>query len=133
MYELTALRPAFTAFNIHGLVNKIKKAVVAPLPNTYSAEWCATIRAMLRKRPENRPTVQELLAVPCMRQSLIEARERALKLMPDLKFDPLPEPMPIMPSRPATPLRGGGEEDDDEDEVGLASEPPASRLPPALP
>jgi hypothetical protein len=38
-YELTAQRPTFNAFNIHGLVSKIKKNKLAPLPSTYSTEW----------------------------------------------------------------------------------------------
>lgn len=38
-YELTAQRPTFNAFNIHGLVSKIKKNKLAPLPSTYSSEW----------------------------------------------------------------------------------------------
>lgn len=38
-YELTAQRPTFNAFNIHGLVSKIKKNKLAPLPNSYSPEW----------------------------------------------------------------------------------------------
>lgn len=38
-YELTAQRPTFNAFNIHGLVSKIKKNKLAPLPDSYSKEW----------------------------------------------------------------------------------------------
>jgi NIMA (never in mitosis gene a)-related kinase len=38
-YELTAQRPTFNAFNIHGLVSKIKKNKLAPLPSSYSADW----------------------------------------------------------------------------------------------
>lgn len=38
-YELTAQRPTFNAFNIHGLVSKIKKNKLAPLPDGYSNEW----------------------------------------------------------------------------------------------
>lgn len=38
-YELTAQRPTFNAFNIHGLVSKIKKNKLAPLPTNYSEEW----------------------------------------------------------------------------------------------
>lgn len=114
MYELTALRPAFTAFNIQGLVHKIKKSAVAPLPTTYSAEWCTVIRAMLRKRPEARPTVQELLASPCLRDALIEARDRGVKFIPDLELGPLPEPKAILPSRPVTPSRRGEGYDGDD-------------------
>jgi hypothetical protein len=42
-YELTAHRPAFNAFNIHGLVTKIRRHRMAPLPGGYSAEWCDLI------------------------------------------------------------------------------------------
>lgn len=38
-YELTAQRPTFNAFNIHGLVSKIKKNKLTPLPASYSQDW----------------------------------------------------------------------------------------------
>jgi NIMA (never in mitosis gene a)-related kinase len=39
-YELTAQRPPFNAFNIQGLVQKIKKSKLARLPDAgYSGEW----------------------------------------------------------------------------------------------
>jgi NIMA (never in mitosis gene a)-related kinase len=38
-YELTAQRPTFNAFNIHGLVSKIRKNKLAPLPDGYSEAW----------------------------------------------------------------------------------------------
>jgi hypothetical protein len=38
-YELTAQRPAFNAFNITGLVTKIQRNKLPPLPDTYSAAW----------------------------------------------------------------------------------------------
>eukprot|EP00775_Hariotina_reticulata_P008920 gene8920-9097_t len=38
-YELTAQRPTFNAFNIHGLVSKITKHKLAPLPDGYSQDW----------------------------------------------------------------------------------------------
>jgi hypothetical protein len=42
-YELSAQRPAFNAFNIHGLVAKIKKHKLAAIPESYSEEWGQTI------------------------------------------------------------------------------------------
>lgn len=42
-YELTARRPAFNAFDIHGLVAKIRRQRAAPLPPGYSAEWADII------------------------------------------------------------------------------------------
>lgn len=44
MYELTALKPAFNAFNMHGLIHKIRKASLAPLPSQYSSEWRTIIK-----------------------------------------------------------------------------------------
>lgn len=38
-YELTARRPAFNAFDIHGLVTKIRRHKAPPLPGGYSQGW----------------------------------------------------------------------------------------------
>jgi hypothetical protein len=44
LYELTALRPPFDAFNIRGLVDKICRNAPPPLPAEYGEEWKAIIR-----------------------------------------------------------------------------------------
>jgi hypothetical protein len=46
MYELTALKPPFSAFNLQGLVAKIKRAPPPPLPTgaPYSAAWAALVK-----------------------------------------------------------------------------------------
>ncbi len=43
MYELTALKPAFNAFNIDGLIHKIRRGGVAALPPSYSQDWSALV------------------------------------------------------------------------------------------
>lgn len=43
-YELSAQRPAFDAFNISGLVTKIKNSKLTPMPSQYSEEWQELIR-----------------------------------------------------------------------------------------
>jgi serine/threonine protein kinase len=42
-YELTAGRPAFNAFNLQGLVSKIRRGRAPPLPAGYSADWTEAV------------------------------------------------------------------------------------------
>ncbi|KXZ50463.1 hypothetical protein GPECTOR_16g637 [Gonium pectorale] len=44
MYELTTLKPPFNAFNLAGLVAKIKRAALPPIPSGYSADWAALLK-----------------------------------------------------------------------------------------
>jgi hypothetical protein len=44
MYELTTLKPPFNAFNLAGLVAKIKRAALPPIPPCYSADWTAILK-----------------------------------------------------------------------------------------
>jgi len=80
MYELTALKPAFNAFNMHGLIHKIRKASLAPLPSQYSSEWRTIIKSMLRKAPSKRPTISDLINAPCMREAVLKACKRAKQI-----------------------------------------------------
>jgi NIMA (never in mitosis gene a)-related kinase len=80
LYELTALRPAFSAFNMQGLIQKIKKVQFGPLSNSFSSDWTGTIKSMLKKSPEDRPMVGELMQHHFMGTSLKAAVERASAL-----------------------------------------------------
>ncbi|KAG2482829.1 hypothetical protein HYH03_018266 [Edaphochlamys debaryana] len=94
MYELTTLKPPFNAFNLAGLVAKIKRAAPPPIPSCYSADWGALLKGMLRKDPGRRATALDILSVPSMAAAVAQAKERARAIYPDIVLPDIPAPKP---------------------------------------
>eukprot|EP00929_Paragymnodinium_shiwhaense_P100938 TRINITY_DN63642_c0_g1_i1.p1 TRINITY_DN63642_c0_g1~~TRINITY_DN63642_c0_g1_i1.p1 ORF type:complete len:994 (+),score=152.25 TRINITY_DN63642_c0_g1_i1:125-3106(+) len=70
LYELLALRQPFQAYNVAALLLKVLTAEPEPLSEQYCGELRELAMQMLRKAPEERPTVDGILNVPSVRRSV---------------------------------------------------------------
>ncbi|MED6222453.1 hypothetical protein PIB30_064602 [Stylosanthes scabra] len=64
IYEMAAHRPAFKAFDMAGLISKVNRTAIGPLPSCYSPSLKMLIKCMLRKNPEHRLSASEILKHP---------------------------------------------------------------------
>jgi NIMA (never in mitosis gene a)-related kinase 1/4/5 len=66
LYELCALRPAFAAFNMDSLLEKIKRGPTPLLPARYSQELRDLARSMLYRAEHRRPSAADILNAPVL-------------------------------------------------------------------
>ncbi|KAI5388661.1 serine/threonine-protein kinase Nek5 [Lathyrus oleraceus] len=85
VYEMAAHRPAFKAFDMAGLISKINRSSIGPLPPCYSPSLKILIKGMLRKSPEHRPTASEVLKHPYLQPYVDQYRP---SFAPQTAFSP---------------------------------------------
>jgi len=67
LYEMATFKHAFDATNLPALVMSILSGQYKPVPTQYSPELQECIEACLRKHPDQRPSVNDLLQMPIVR------------------------------------------------------------------
>ncbi|XP_059430366.1 serine/threonine-protein kinase Nek6-like [Corylus avellana] len=72
MLEIAAHQPAFRAPDLSGLVNKINRSYMSPLPIVCSSALKQLIKSMLRNNPDHRPTAAKLLRHPHLQPYLAQ-------------------------------------------------------------
>ncbi|PIA53475.1 hypothetical protein AQUCO_00900220v1 [Aquilegia coerulea] len=82
MFEIAAHQSAFRAPDMGGLINKINRSAISPLPTEYSYSLKQLIKSMLRKNPDRRPTAAELLRHSHLQPYLAKCRELSPVFLP---------------------------------------------------
>ena len=71
LYELCTLRRPFTGRNVSEIMRNIISKIPKKIPSQYSAEMQQLIDLMLDKSPENRPTINDILKLPLIRNKAV--------------------------------------------------------------
>ncbi|CAM9364416.1 unnamed protein product, partial [Phaeothamnion confervicola] len=70
LYELCTLKHAFKASNLLGIVFKIVAQDAPPIPEMYSEQMASLVSSLLQKKPEERPSVADILERPYVRRHI---------------------------------------------------------------
>eukprot|EP00898_Chlorokybus_atmophyticus_P003518 jgi/Chlat1/4167/Chrsp27S04273 len=108
LYEMTTLRHAFDGQSLPALVLKILRGRYPPIPAHYSSNLRTLIASMLKRQPEDRPSVNQVLALPYVR-SFIQAYTNHIRnhflrqTLPPTNSTPPPAAKPPPATPPKTP------------------------------
>ena len=107
LYELATLKHAFDANDMNGLVMKIVRGRVLPVPMHYSPELRALICKLLSKRSADRPTVKRVLETPVLAKHVAKHRAAVLARMQQVQVDKGAPPAAAAPAAGAASAAGG--------------------------
>jgi NIMA (never in mitosis gene a)-related kinase len=93
MYEMAALEPPFKATDLQSLYKKVKAGVFKPIPTSYSSELSEMVNSMLKLRPKDRPSTEEILKHPATQRhsgsiSNNNSNDYSEPLLNTIKFNP---------------------------------------------
>ena len=71
-YEMATLKHAFNGKSLPALILKIMRGRYAPIPDFYSQELQTLVNGLLDSKPQNRPTVAEVLSTPFIKSYIRE-------------------------------------------------------------
>mmetsp|Transcript_17583 Transcript_17583/g.33617 ORF Transcript_17583/g.33617 Transcript_17583/m.33617 type:complete len:705 (+) Transcript_17583:398-2512(+) len=93
LYEMAALKPAFSSFDIPGLVKKVTQGPAPAPPKHFSSPFRALVRWVLTRAAHDRPTLEELLSSEFVQPFAQEQREHVRVRTRDPKpLPPVPDP-----------------------------------------
>ena len=75
LYELCAFHHAFEADNLNAMVVKILRQNPLPIPTMYSNEVRELINHCLKKKPQDRPTIDQILSLPFLQPYLRQSSD----------------------------------------------------------
>eukprot|EP00891_Asterochloris_glomerata_P003027 jgi/Astpho2/3027/e_gw1.00051.273.1_t len=70
LYEMCALKKAFDASNLGAITVKIMSGKFPPIPAHYSDDLKALVEALIKKEPESRPDMQQILELEYVRRHM---------------------------------------------------------------
>eukprot|EP01012_Entosiphon_sulcatum_P049746 TRINITY_DN68439_c0_g1_i1.p1 TRINITY_DN68439_c0_g1~~TRINITY_DN68439_c0_g1_i1.p1 ORF type:complete len:886 (+),score=77.31 TRINITY_DN68439_c0_g1_i1:155-2812(+) len=98
LYEIAALKVPFGGGNVLAIVNSILTKDPPPLPTQYSVKLQQMISAMLTKRPQDRPSADQLIQL-FLRADQRERMDRAVQQHVTLVPPGIPLKVPLDPTR----------------------------------
>lgn len=71
LYELASLKRPFTGRNVAEIMRNVIGKTPKPIPAQYSTELQSLVESMLRKNPDERPSINEIFQMPLIRNKAI--------------------------------------------------------------